>query len=337
MVLLTTEIPCIEKKQRWSRRITFKDVENRGWALNTEAANHLKKVFPANIWEALVDVFMSGDMKSASAELLLAYLLRNSEFFQRVKERPSDAYIFNYLYRQQQVENEIDRFFPLCKSAVGIYQRLMSLRQELPKLIYREIKRQKIGNKKILIDNIGCGDAPESIMLLVDHPELVPKVNIRCIDNDPNCLERVKKHVRELGISESFEFVCADIQNVCSRKAHIIISIGVFCPIPSKLSIKMFEAFQVFSRSNGIVVFSTVQKPMIQGDPLCDLIMRMAGWCMSFKADDEPRRIIETAGWKPEGFFDDSMGYNRMTIARYSETLLNKIKRTLLNTKCLIV
>ena len=77
--------------------------------------------------------------------------------------------------------------------------------------------------------------------------------------------------------------------------------------------------------------------PMINEDPLNNLIMQLAGWHMSFKSDDEPSRMVEVAGWEAESSFDDSMSYNRMTIARHSETFLNKFKRTLLNVKCMMI
>jgi len=322
-------------KARWSKYTTFADIEPRGWALNgTEAAKYWQSVLPGNIWLDVADVFNSGNINSETAERLRKYFLEHSEFFQRVKSRPSDAYIFNYLYQLRNVTNPIDKFFPKCQSAIAIYERLVALKKKLPELIMDERERLKLNPKeKYLIDNVGSGDAPESIGMLIKNPGLVPLVHIRCVDTDKACLDRARQRVEEAGITEAFEFINQDIQKVKPRGAHMLLVIGILCPIKSKTCVKILDGLRLYSQTNGIVVFSTVQRTMIQGDPLCDLVMRLAGWIMAFKSYNEPAQIAAVAGWEPKGFFDDSMGFNRMTVAHLNPNWGVFVKRILFKFK----
>jgi len=56
---------------------------------------------------------------------------------------------------------------------------------------------------------------------------------------------------------------------------------------------------------------------MIWGDPLLDVFMRIMNWHMCFKTSEEADGIAKDAGWNLEDSFNDFIGYNRMTIARY--------------------
>lgn len=326
MVLLTG-VALPESKKLWSKKMTFADISQaeRLKCLEGAAGQYLRKIMPPSVWEKFFYIYMSGCYPEDTSTIQ-AWLSEASEIFNCVRARPSDAYIFNYLYRQKAVVNDFDRFFLMCRSAQAIHKRLIALRQQLPWIISFEAKRQGLkSDQKVLIDNIGSGDALESICLLIERPDLISRVHFRCIDNDPECLRRAQEMVVELGLSTCFEFVCADSREVESREAHIGLLIGVLCPVSGRLGAKIVMDAKRFLGPKGIIIFSTVQQRMIHGDPLCDLVMRLAGWQMAFKAEDEANEIARAAGLVPESFFDDSFGYNRMTIAR-QPNILQKVK-----------
>lgn len=83
------------------------------------------------------------------------------------------------------------------------------------------------------------------------------------------------------------------------KKADMIMMIGLLYPKPTRVCKKILKNVTVFSRHNGIIVFSTVQNDMVYGDPLTDFIMRADGWNMCYKTDSEPDEIALESGWYP--------------------------------------
>ena len=320
-----------KNKISWPKDLTFADVD-RAWALKGETGKYLQNVLPQDIWQDLKIAFLSGDLDCKEAQRVLKYFLANSVITSQVKETPSGAKIFNYLYHKWPVADTLDHFFVKSKSAKAIHKRLQTLRDVLPDMIRKEIKKFGIAkSQRYLIDNIGAGNAYDTIDMLIKDPDLADFIHVRCIDPDSEALEMSQKIVEELGFSDSFEFVAKKVEDVKPRRAHMLMFIGMLCPIKSRICVKILKGIKLFARLDGIVIFSTVQRKMIENDPLCDIIMRLAGWFMSFKEDNEPAQIARKAGWIPEGYFDDPMGFNRMTIARLPFDLKTFLKKIVLS------
>jgi hypothetical protein len=74
---------------------------------------------------------------------------------------------------------------------------------------------------------------------------------------------------------------------------------------------------------------------MVEEDPVTDFIMRLAGWRMGYKDDQEPAEIARMAGWEPfYEFFDEPLRYNCMVAARLKwsfDALLKKVGYRLRN------
>jgi hypothetical protein len=105
--------------------------------------------------------------------------------------------------------------------------------------------------------------------------------------------------------------------------------IGILCPVPTNVCIKILSnlAISHYTTFNSSVVFSTVQKTMGEQDPLCDYIMRLPGWKMCYKNNNEPEQIAVKSGWSPMrdySFFDD-FNFNCMTVAKIDLNFQKKI------------
>lgn len=296
------------------KSITFADVKHREVLLQTEAAKVLFSALPVDIVEKLKASYLEGDITSPRAMEVIEYFYENSVISKMVQLNPSNSITFEYLYLKKKIINPIDKYFTAGTAAIGIYERLQALKKELPNIIRQEIK--KSGNGVFKIANIGSGPSHELVEIMTDNPDLVGKVHITCIDPDALALEIGKKRVKKLGIENSFTFVPKPMQEYKNGTYNMLLAIGLLCPVSNRGCKKILSGFSFFSKFNGIVVFSTVQEEMINGDPLTDFIMRRGGWKMSYKRTGEPEVLAKASGWEPEYQFRDKLGYNQMTAAR---------------------
>lgn len=304
---------------------TFLDVPNREWALETKEALFLKDVLPQQIWDNLKRLFLSTGLESSEAEIVLPYFLENSEITRSVKARPSSAMPFEYIYRKAKPLFEIDQYFVRSTGAIGIYLRLLTLRDVLPGIISKEIKKfalSKNGTFRIL--NVGSGPCHEMVEVLNDNPDLIEKVHVVAVDNDDRALNLGKKRAEDLGLSKTFTFVHKSLEEVYPMDAHFVLLIGMLCPVRSVACERILRGLLGHCHVEGLIVYSTVQEDMILGDPLLDVFMRGMGWQMDYKSNYEAERIGRASGWTVEDYFCDALGFNRMTIARANDGSIPK-------------
>lgn len=287
--------------------------------LKTFEARYLLATLPLDIAGKLERAFLNADLGGEDAKETLAFLVKNSTISQIITENPSSAETFEYLYQKIPVDNEIDKFFIMTKAAVGIHQRLVALRNYLPGVIRREIARADFKNEdKFVIFNVGSGPGHDTIEILAENPDFRERVHVYCIDPDAKMLAVGEAKAKRLALEESFTFVPHNFGETDLGKAHMIVMIGLLCPMPEEKCIKILRKVSQFLHHSGVIVFSTVQKKMLREDPLCDFIMRLGGWCMDYKRNGQTLEIAKMADLNPIGSFFDSLGYNRVVIARKS-------------------
>lgn len=131
-------------------------------------------------------------------------------------------------------------------------------------------------------------------------------------------MDRILSRIEHSAILlRQYYFVCGEFQRVRPRKADVILLIGVLCPLPMPVCIKLLKVLKRDCRPGGMVIYSTNQVVMVKNDPLTDFLMRLAGWGMDYKTDQEAVEIAEKAGWKCiDQFFDDGMRFQCITVAR---------------------
>lgn len=297
--------------------ITLPDVKHREGFLNTSEARYLLATLPLDIAAKLRRAFLGSDLEGKDAKEALAFLRKNSTITRIVSERPSSAETFEYLYQKIPVDNEIDKFFIMTRAAVGIYQRLSALRNNLPSTIRKELMRTDLKNgDRLVIFNVGSGPGHDMIETLAENPDIKARAHVYCIDPDAKMLDVGRLKANELGIEESFTFVPHGFGEIELGKAHMILAIGILCPMPKETCIRILQDLKQFLHQSGVIVFSTVQKQMLREDPLCDFIMALSGWRMDYKENSETLSIAKMAGLKPIASFFDSLGYNRIVVAR---------------------
>ena len=96
----------------------------------------------------------------------------------------------------------------------------------------------------------------------------------------------------------------------------IVSAIGLLCPMPTSLCVKVVKNLSKYLRSGGLIIYSTAQDRM-QEDALCDYIMRLFGWHMDHKTDQTAWDISVRAGLIPlYQFFEQPNRHHCMTVAR---------------------
>jgi len=303
--------------------ITFANIPGREVVLGSSLVKQFLGVLPDKLQKKTVDLFLEGKVRRADqkeSELsqpeieLLDYLSSVSDITRIIREAPSSARAFEYLYQQRPAESVIDQYYVDCLAGSHVNQRMLAIWGNLPELIADLYK--KFG-EKILVDNIGSGPGLELIGVLQKHPELIGKVHVRNIDPDAVIIDEGKKKVEALGLQGSFEFVPKKAHEAGIRGAHLIILVGILCTQSPKSCIKTLSGVQFFSRPGGHIVYSTNQESMVICDPFTDMIMRLAGWFMDYKDDWQSWKLSEQAGWEPVSqFFESDLHFQCMTVAR---------------------
>lgn len=299
---------------------SYADVPDREWALKTPQAINLLKALPVDIADKLTTAFLATeqDISNSLSKEVHTYLVNNSLITSIVTRAPSSAETFEFLYHERRVQDEIDMYFPEGSAAKGIYERLKALQINLPGIIKKEmIRRDMFKDEKFIIFNMGSGPGHDTIGMLKDNQDLKKWVHVYCIDPDEKMLNVGKKKVESLGLSDCFTFVPKKFSEAnIKQRAHMILMIGILCPMPKKICISILDGMRNFTDSKGIIVYNTVQERMLIGDPLTDFIMRISGWHMDYKTDEESVEIAKSANWHPFHSFYDSLGFNCMVAAR---------------------
>jgi hypothetical protein len=315
--------------------------------INSEAGKFLKNALPHEIYQLVQQTLIQGT-DSEFGQQLKTYLLGSDDngtvsmINRMVDNNWKDPEVFKYIYRIDQPDTKFDNFYIQTTGAIAIHNRLTTLIRTLPRIVDSERKRQGLKEGQLLlIDNIGSGHALDTLGMLKENPELARKVHVRCIDPDQTTMNFAKAKVRELGLENSFEFIGKPVQNVPTRNAHMLLMIGMFCPVPTTIFKKSIDNLKIFCRPDGIIIFSTVQEKMLQDGPLLDMMMELQGWHMYFKTETEPDDIAREVGWIPEESFVDDYQFNKMTIARLPKkergNVLRLIKRAASSVRCLLV
>lgn len=299
------------------RSPTFWDVPDREWALKTPEALYLESQLPEVLRGALRSAFLETGLDGDAAAALFDHLSHISALTRTVKARPSDALPFEQIYRRMPTSEGVDQYFVRSKGAIGIYLRHLALTDSLPHVLRKGIVDADLGSgEKFIVLNAGSGPSHEMIDILAAHRDLSRVIKVIAVDTDDASLEIGRKRVAELQLRDSFEFRQASFTEIPSACAHMILLIGILCPLPSSLCIQVLRQIASHCLARGTIVYSTVQDVMLQGDPLLDMFMRGLSWCMDYKTDVEADRIGLRAGWQIRNVFYDALNYNRMTIAR---------------------
>ncbi len=306
---------------RSDNTITFANILGRESALENPLVKSFMDELPGDLKEICISLFLEGrsrrpnDYEMSGEEIsFLDYLTTVSDISRIIKETPSSARAFEYLYQQRPANRAVDKYYVDSPAGSHVNMRLKAIWDNLPEWI--EYLYKKFG-ERILVDNIGSGPGLELIGVLKKHPELIDKVHVRNIDPDNEIIEEGKRKVNSLGLQEVFEFIPKKAHHTDVRSAHLVILVGILCTQTPSNCIKTLSGVQFFSRKDGLIVYSTNQESMAVCDPFTDMIMRLGGWFMDYKTDRQSWQLGKTAGWAPLfQFFEHSLHFQCMTVAQ---------------------
>ena len=126
-----------------------------------------------------------------------------------------------------------DKYFLQSKSGIQIYKRLLALDKNLPIWINKLYEEK---GSIIIIDNIFSGPGRDMIRVLQKNPDLKTKVHVRNIDIDKKAIEIGKNLINKLNYTKYFTYECKPYHKAKSRKADLIILVGVLCPLRLHIS-----------------------------------------------------------------------------------------------------
>ncbi len=316
-------IPC---KRRGTK--TFLDVpmELRKKDFNSYSGQFFMKILPEDIRECFQRAILKTGIKSKDALQWLKYALSDDEkgkpislIAQWTYDNPYNPRSLKYLYGEEDALSELDKGYILTLGASAIYSRLQCIIDHLPQVIRNERIRLGLGAKeKYIVYNVGSAYGLDTIYMMMENPDLRDLVKIVHIDPDEESLSCGQYCTEKLGVENSFEFLPQKIEEADIEQAHMLLFIGMFCTVPTKICILTLKLISKFFKKDGIAIFSTVQEKMLMDGPILDFIMWTYGWRMYFKFDSEPGQIAELAGLIHEKNLDweDELGHNRMTVAR---------------------
>lgn len=85
--------------------------------------------------------------------------------------------------------------------------------------------------------------------------------------------------------------------------------------MPLKKSERLLRFLRRYVHEDGLILYNATTKVMLEEDPLTDFIMRIAGWDMDYKTEEEIAGLAVGGGWKPLYSFSDDKGFNMMVVA----------------------
>jgi SAM-dependent methyltransferase len=291
---------------------TFADILNRAWALETDVVKRLLEVLPSSIREAFQSCYLDGDIESREAQQLLDYLCVHSAISRIIRQNPGSSLAFEYLYRKAEPGGPIDCYYLESLAGRHVEKRLATLEKNLPGWLAR-----LCGEKTVLVDNMGSGPGHDMVHVFKSAPVLAGHFHVRNIDSDEEALRIGQKTVQALGMSDTFSFCCSDLRKAAPREADVILLIGILCSLPMDIHIRLLRQMKSFCRPGGLIFSSTNQVAMVEKDPFTDFLMRLAGWQMAYKTDEEVAQAAVCAGWEyVDQFFDDDLHFQCITVAR---------------------
>jgi len=217
-----------------------------------------------------------------------------------ITHKPSSHKALEALYNKSPVMF-VDRYFYDCRAGDAIPDRLNAVVENVPHLI------RKIGEEKAFIKVLipGSGSAQDIIRILVNNPDIRHKTVVRCIDDELSAIKLGRKMAKKAGVSDNVVYVKDDLMRLDYQDTDLVLLVGIICPLPNIVSIKVVKKVVSYCRKGALVVFSAALQKMLIEDPVTCFIMDIAGWRLNYKTKKEVEEIAKKSGLAPRGSFQD--------------------------------
>lgn len=287
------------------------DILQKEKALLVEAAQYLKDLLPDSIFNILSEYFLYNNKENSN--LLTEYFCNNSNIFNAINSTPGSSLGYDCLYTKK-IKTQLDKYFITCTSGHQIYERLKALELNLPTVV----RSHQSYVKSLFVDNVGSGVGRDMLNVIHQNPDLRDRVHVRQIDPDVAALDYSRKIALDLHVIDNFSFYEKTLSDVEPKKSDVVLLIGMLCPLSLRYSEYVLRKLKrLCNDENGIVVFSTATHNMVIDDPLTDALMRLSGWNMSFKTEEESMMLAASVGWKIlDLFYDEPHHHHCMVVAQ---------------------
>lgn len=325
---LSNDQVFVPKKRPGTKTYLDISIQDRVKDLRKSAGQCFLKALPREIRHDFVNAFLYAGIQSPETLRWVNFVTSAnnggkafSETSKIIRNDPHNPKTFLFLYGERDFPTGYDRGYPLLDGSDAIFRRMQSIVDRLPEIILSERRSLLLReDEKYVIYNIGSAFSLDSIYILMENEFINRLVKFVCIDPDEESLNCGKRYAEQLGLTtDSIEFLPVKLEDVDAKnKAHMLLIIGIFCPIKTKGCVFLLKEMSKYLLPGGLAIFSTVQERMVENNPLIDFMMWGGGWTMNYKKDQEPGVIAKLAGFSHEKFSDweDELGFNRMTVAR---------------------
>ena len=299
-------------------------LEQRRKAIKNRAVVRLLDALPNHIRTDFLDAFFAGNY-THGVDHIRQYFVSISDIAKEIVRDPGSADIFDYLYHNRDIVNlsskPLDEYYLSFGSGLQIYRRLQVMQKELPEILWRIV--QEFPGERLRIDNIGSGQGLDMIGVLRSHEALRRIVHVRNIDPNQVALDAGWMRIVEYGLEANFESECVNIQSCTSREAHFVILSGFYCPMSFLMS-KRIQTRDIprFLIPGGYCLHNATTKKMLEYDLVTDFSMRILGWFMGYKTQEEITGIATEKDWDVQRVFFDTdeagkiVGFNQMVLAK---------------------
>ena len=302
------------------KSITYADftIEKRKRTLKDPRVVTFLKTLPRQERETMVSAFVAGSHDNM--QNIVEHLTKTSVIANAIVNEKGGADIFYFLYNKI-AKGSLDEYYLVSDSGHQIYKRLEIMVERIPHILRRLFP----GKEEILVDNIASGQGYDMINILANpkNADLRNRIHVRNIDPNEPALKQGLKRIKENGLEDNFEIVVATIDEYEGREAHFCVESGIYCPLSTSYSIRLKRnKISKFLRRGGYSIHNATTYRMIETDLFTDFTMRMLGWKMGFKTQQEIKDIAIKAGFKVDSVFSDlfddgsEAGFNFMVVAQ---------------------
>lgn len=287
----------------WTNLLT---AEMRHEKLNEPVVQKLFATMPDKIVAAFERAYFANEIKGEDAERVWEYLKYESFISRAIHRQAGSGQAYYYIYNKY-VFGPTDEYFCECAAGAMTKGRLIVIQSKIPEVLYEKFADQD----KIIVYNVGSAQGYDMIEVLHQHPDLAEKCYVYNIDPDEVSLAQGWERIVSYGLEKCFELIPQPLQEVPRRDVDFIVASGIFCPKPMRESfIVMKRVFMPHLRKGGVIMYNATTTHMYVGDPVCDFIMRLAGWPMDYKSIEETISIGTESGMKYLSHFCDDLDYN---------------------------
>ncbi len=253
----------------------------------------------------------------SSIEDLTDSFRKRSIISQMLMNDPGTFKMLEIVYREEEIDGDIDRYLLESTSAQALRNRLSAVISYLEQIV-RKLVSEK-ATSPIRIANMGCGSARDTVIAAEKNREIFESISVDCIDNNAEALEIARCLTREKGVDSSFHFIQKSLTQLPYRgEIDLGLLIGILCGLKPRACVVLLRKIRKYFKQGAIIIASNVLENMIEEDLLFAHVLNdIIGWKLVYKTPEDLKQIFEAAGYKWEGFFcDKPTRFHAMGIGR---------------------